>query len=280
MRLREVVLGLALIGLVGPRGGAGQEERAFAFSMGGGGFLGVTIRDVGKDDLAASKLTEERGVVVRKVDPDGPGAKAGLKEGDVILAYQGEKVLSAGQFARLVRETPTGRSVTLDISRAGAPQSLKATVGEGGLRNLLGEGGDFLAPPRLPAAPPMPRGLLRGPFSKSWLSEGSPRKLGIRYEEISGQLAKYFHLNEEQGVLVVSVDEGGPAAKAGLRAGDILLKLNGNAIRTSDDLSETVERLEEGSTVSATVLRDGRSMDLRFVVGGDKDHKNPSGPSI
>jgi serine protease Do len=273
---------LAVLGLGISSAWAADEDREFNFD-GGAGFLGVTIRDVNKDDVGPLRLGDERGVVVRRVEPDGPAEKAGLKEKDVILKFHGESVTSATQFARLVRETPPGRNVPLEISRDGAPQTLKATVGTGGPRVL----GEWVGPhpPEMPRLPPL-KGIMDHPLMRffgsdekpAWLNT-SPRKLGIRFEEISGQLAKYFRLTEDQGLLVTSVDEEGPAAKAGLKAGDVLLKIGGDPIRTGEELYQTVEHLEAGQTANATAMRDGRTIDLKIVVGGERERRLP-GPTI
>ena len=93
----------------------------------GGGRLGVSLVDVKKEDLAGLKLQDERGAVVKKVEDNSAAGKAGLKEGDVIVRYQGEAVWSAAALARMVRETPPGRTVGLEVIRAGAAQKLSAT---------------------------------------------------------------------------------------------------------------------------------------------------------
>ena len=95
---------------------------------GGGARLGVVLEDVGADDVARLKLPEERGAVVKEVVKGSAAEKAGLKEEDVILSYQGERVGSAAQLRRLVRETPGGRRVAIEASRAGAAQRLTATL--------------------------------------------------------------------------------------------------------------------------------------------------------
>jgi serine protease Do len=95
-----------------------------------GGYLGVFLGDVTAERAKELKLAEVRGAVVGKVQEDSPAAKAGLRENDVILAYNGQRVESAAQMHRLLMETPPGRSVTLEISRDGARQQVPVTLGE------------------------------------------------------------------------------------------------------------------------------------------------------
>jgi serine protease Do len=275
MRLCSAVLGLGLLASLATPGFARQEDRIFDLRFGGGGFLGVRIRDVSKDDVSAFKLPAERGVIVRDVESDGPGGKAGLREEDVIVRFQGHEVESASQFQRLVRETPPGRAVSLDVIRRGSSQTLTATVGGGegfeGFR--FGGPGD---PPFPPPVPPVVSPRAWAPFESSGTT---PRKLGIRFEEISGQLARYFKVDAERGILIVDVDAEGPAGRAGLKAGDVVLKLDGKSIGSSHDLVQTVRRLDEGSKVEVTVMRDGKPLDLAVTLGGSKEHHAPSGPT-
>ena len=106
---------------------------------GGGARLGVVLEDVRADDVARLKLAEERGALVKEVVNGSAAEKAGLKDGDVILSYQGERVGSAAQLRRLVRETPPGRHVTIEASRAGAAQRLTASLEGNDDHELLGD---------------------------------------------------------------------------------------------------------------------------------------------
>src|SRR5215831_3108549 len=103
-------------------GQPGRSATTYIYSSPGSrSYLGVDIRDITQDRVAALKLKEERGVEVTMVDQDAPAGKAGIKEHDVILDFNGAAVESEEQLRRLIRETPPGRSVTLGISRDGSP---------------------------------------------------------------------------------------------------------------------------------------------------------------
>jgi serine protease Do len=282
-----LLAGLAL----GPgdvRAGAKDEEKdkkvekRVVVRHGGGGRLGVSLDETEGD---------VRGAKVRSVEKDSPADKAGLKEGDVVVRFDGEAVRSAGQLARLVRETPAGRSVPVEVTRDGARQTLTATLSEGerGFHMFGGDGGDFAfdmpnfdvqvpEPPAPPAAPHM-RVM---PHAWAWrngepgersfgLLPGGPRKLGIEYIEIGDQLAGYFKVAGKSGVLVSSVDADSPAAKAGMKAGDVVLKLDGKPIADGDDLRETVSEAEGGKEVTVTVQRDGRPLDLKVTLAPSEE---------
>jgi serine protease Do len=249
--------------------------------FGAGAHLGVTLED-----------REQPGAVIKEVRPDTPAAKAGLQAGDVIVRYQGERVEGAAALARMVRETPVGRRVELGVERNGSEQTLSATLEKGGAWNRWAQGlhdgalqdfdfdfdielpeipemPEMSAVPPAPPVPPLVREGERGEaFRRLFRETGGARKLGIQYQEISGQLARYFQLADERGVLVSEVEDDGPAGRAGLRAGDVILKFNGNAVTDSRALREQVRKAEAGSEATLTVSREGRTLDLKVKLGG------------
>src|SRR5206468_2701811 len=106
-------------------------------------FLGVGVSDIDAERAKALNLKEERGVEVKNVDEDSPAAKAGIKVGDVVLEYNGQRVEGMEQFVRFVHETPVGRPVKLLISRNGATQTLTATIGSRQSNSIYLGGDDF-----------------------------------------------------------------------------------------------------------------------------------------
>jgi serine protease Do len=233
------------VGAAAPAGVRSQDadDREFRVRIGGGASLGISLEEVSADDVSRLRLTEERGARVRKVEEDSPAAAAGLQEDDVILGFQGEPVHSAAQLSRLVRETPGGRKVVLEVSRGGSMQKLTATLREGRAAVLPGDFNfDFdvplpaidVRPPRAPRPPRPPaegEGWFRD-FGDLW--GGRRGRLGLRYQELTDQLARYFKV--EGGVLVTSVNDGSPAAQAGVKAGDVIVRANEKTVRSSDDL--------------------------------------------
>jgi serine protease Do len=262
-----------------------KVEKRVVVRHAGGGRLGVGLEDTEGD---------VRGAKVASVEEGSPAEKAGIKQGDVIVRFDGESVRSASHLARLVGETPGGRSVAIEVTRGGATQRLTATIaeGKGRVRVFSGEGlpgmhefafemPDFEVeapePPEPPGAPSAPRAP-RAPMPHAWawkggdgqdmvfrMSGGGPRKLGVEYIEIGDQLASYFKLAAKTGVLVTSVDADGPAGKAGVKAGDVILKLGTETIQGGDDLREAVARAEGGKEATVTVQRDGRPLELKVT---------------
>ena len=256
----------------------------------GGARLGVALEDVRADDVARLKLAEERGAVVKEVVKGSAAEKAGLKEDDVILSYQGERVGSAAQLRRLVRETPGGRRVTMEASRAGAAQRLTATLakaddhelalGDDNFRFDMPDSFHFNVPvPPIPPVPPVPpmdhmfgdgdRGQRFFFRDRDGLLGARPGRLGLTYQQLSGQLARYFKV-EDGALLVTEVETDGPAAKAGLRAGDVIVKFNGKAVSDGDGLRHSLYEVPSGTDVTLTVQRDGHPLDLQVSPRGEK----------
>jgi S1-C subfamily serine protease len=215
---------------------------------------------------------------VKDVQNGTPAAKAGLKSGDVIVKFDGEGVRGTAHLRRLVEETPAGRPVSIEVTRGSAKETLTATL-EGGKGRSVDIEGDApwagFPPPRMPEPPeaPEPPELPGFHWHGHRGDVGGPRKLGIRFQEISGQLALYFRLPSDQGILVVHVDSDSPASKAGIKAGDVLLKVDGKSVSDENDLRRAVDGLEPGKDASVTVQRDGKPVDLKVTVGGKKQEK-------
>jgi len=247
---------------------------------GGGARLGIELEEIDKEQAARLKLSEERGALVKRVEEGSPADKAGVQKDDVILEFQGETVQSASQLARLVRETPPGRTVAIAVNRGGASQRLSATLGEGGRRRI--DVGDFDIPlpplppePALvpePPEPPMPPDVLRwkdraGRFSFEGFNFGAgPPRLGIEFDEVTGQFAEFLRAPGDRAVVVTSVEEGSAAARAGLKAGDVILRFAGREIRGASDLRSEVRKAEGGKELVVGVQREGKAVDLKVTL--------------
>jgi serine protease Do len=244
----------------------GQEGRAEAgplvFSYGPGSYLGVYLDEVTAERVSQLKLEKERGAVVTKVIEDGPAAKAGIRENDVITSFNGRPVESVRELQRLLGETPSGRSVPIEIYREGSRQTVNLTVGERSVmrstewqaaqkateqaRKELEE-----AMKRAPRVEPFGNFTFR--FPEFALLRGAGR-LGIVAESMSPQLAEFFGA-KEGGVLVSEVRENSPAARAGLKAGDVIFSVDGELIKNTNSLVTALAKKEEGQ-VTLKVIRD------------------------
>jgi serine protease Do len=268
----------------------------------GGGYLGVTIEEVAAADVARLKLPAETGARVTRVEPDSPAARAGLREDDVIVRFGGEAVRSTGSLTRLVRETPAGRQVELEVVRGGAVQKLQATIDEldfaadierevarsmARVPRWIPEAFDMPEPPEPPDAPEAPRApkaplppMMRwhhGEGPMTFFFDRGPRKLGIGYQEVEGQLAQFLKVPGGKGVLVTEVEADSPAAKGGLKAGDVIVKFAGRAIEDGDDFRDAVGDAEPGSEATLGVSREGRSLEVKVTLAGERERRRMRG---
>ncbi len=223
-------------------------------------YLGVDIADVTSDRLSALKLSKEEGVEVTMVDQDAPAGKAGLKEHDVILTMNGTPIESGAQLRRMIRETPPGRVVTLGISRNGQPLTLKAQLAERGrfVSGMPAKSFHFEMPP-MPVMPEID-------IPVSVVVVHSAMRSGLMVENLTPQLGEYFGAKEGHGVLVRSVEKGSRADKAGFHAGDVIVRVDKDAVTDSSDFSHALQMHRSGGPVSIGIIRDKREQTLTLTL--------------
>ena len=248
-----------------------------AAARGNQGYLGVDIRDVSEASVAAAKVKtskDARGAEIVRVDHDGPAGKAGLHEHDIVLQVNGQAIDGGEQLRRLLHDAPPGRSLTLTISRDGQQQTISAQMAnrEDVEREAWEEHVKISDPEPLPPAPETTERRGSGFFSSPGrvsrnLFGGiglSPGYTGVLLERMAPQLAEYFGAQGKTGLLVRSVDANSPAAVAGLHAGDVVMRVNGNNIASSSDWFKTI-RENKGRPVNVIVLRDRQEQTLTMV---------------
>jgi serine protease Do len=221
-----------------------------------GSYLGVTLADMDADRAKRLRLDEPKGVEVTRVEEASPAAKAGIKPGDVLLAYNGENILGAQQLGRLVSETPEGRKIRLQIWRDGRTQTLTViTEARRGPSFDLRRGVHFDMPEfRNIPIPDIPNPMLMWKISA----------LGIECEPVDSQLAEYFGV--KRGLLVRSVAKGSPAEKAGLKAGDVLTSIGDKPVTSSHDVTGFLRMQRQPNTpISVVVVRDHKQLTMNVV---------------
>lgn len=231
-------------------------------------FLGVAAAEVNAERAKALKLREEHGVEVTRVEEDSPAAKAGLQPQDVVLEYQGQRVEGIDQFIRLVRETPSGRQVKMLVARGGQTMNLSATIESKKMRTL-GVGDMQIAIPHMPELRmnEMPRPVM------SWRGG----LLGVEAEELNPQLAEFFGVKD--GVLVRSVSKGSAAEQAGIRAGDVIVKVDGKAVSNPSEVTRAL-RSAEKKPVGVTVVRDKKEMAVNVTISPSSEDTRPRGRTV
>ena len=263
---RTVVGALALVlafgGALAPAISAQTQERDAGVGMlrgfGAGSEFGVSVRELTPDEVSRAKLDRPGGVYVLSVREGSPAAGAGIREGDVILTVDGERVRGMRHFSRLVLESPAGRAVQTEIVRDTAHQTVEVTpeasrrfalpipeIREEIERIMRAMPPDFEL--NLPAAPRFARA-----------------RLGITMTPLTDQLAVYFGVKD--GVLVSGVEAGSPAANAGLRAGDVITSIGERPVRSQADVLSAVRDATPGAALDIRLMRDRKNVDVRLVV--------------
>lgn len=248
---------------------APEDQFALVIGDDDASWLGVETQEVSSDFAKEHKLPAERGVVLGKVIPDSPAAKAGLKENDVITEVNGQRVEGTAQFRRMIREIPAGRTVQMGIVRDGRAQNISVTLGKAEQNHRI------WTAPAAPGAysfriPDMPE-VMEIPqmdWGRGLLAEGRPR-LGIDAEDLSGDFGTFFGAPDGEGVLVREVNSGSPAEKGGLKAGDVITAIDGGRIRTTADLREKLAAKkidDKGASVELSVIRNKSSISLTIQL--------------
>lgn len=269
--LRKVWMAAALAAatVVTPVAHAQKPETNVMILRGGArSFLGVGVAEVTAQRAKDLKLQEERGVEVTRVEQGSPAEKAGIKVGDVVLEYQGQRIEGADQFIRLVRETPAGRTVKLALSRDGRMQNMTATLDVRKMQMAEGPQIQEMMEQREFRIPDMPRPMM------GWRSS----MLGVEAESLGPQLAEYFGVKE--GVLVRSVAKDSAAQKAGIKAGDVIVKVGDEKVTSPMEVTNALRGERTSKDVSLTVVREKREMNLNVQVEPAKDTIRPRGRAV
>jgi serine protease Do len=234
--------------------------------VGSGSYLGVGVLDVDTERAKALKLKEERGVEVSSVTEGGPADKAGIKQGDVVLEYNGQPVEGIAQFQRLVHETPNGREVKVEVWRNGASLTLTATVETRKGFSLESPNMDiniFGNPPTFDMGS-MPT---VHPFDMSNFVTVMPsRRLGIDGEGLGDEPQFAEFLGVKEGVLVKSVLKNSAAEKAGIKAGDVITKIGDTQVFNSRDITSTLRANHQNQTFTVTVVRNKKEMQITVTI--------------
>jgi S1-C subfamily serine protease len=275
MRLRFLV-GLTVAALAVPaaqaqtRRGTQDGPRVEMPSPGRVSMIGVRLSDVTAESAKTLKLPKAEGAVVESVNANSPASAAGLREKDVIVQFDGERVRSAGHLSRLVAETPAGREVTFSVMRDGRRTDLRITptASERGWFDPRFGGmidSDEIREQVENATRDMRRSL---PEVMDGVREGmgtsNRGRLGVNVQPVSGDLAGYFGV--KSGVLVASVAPDSPAARAGLKAGDVITAVNGKAVTTPGELVSSLPSADSSQDVTLSVVREKKEMTLKATL--------------
>ena len=210
------------------------------------GYLGVSIQDVTPRTEKKFKLPNDEGAFVNEVVEEGPAQKAGILEDDVILSYNGKPVYDANDLSRFVGRTAPETKVELTVWRDGKKKTLPVTIGRKKSARAF-----FSGTPRSD--------------KKVFIWSGGA-SLGAEVSTLGEQLAEFFAIPDKEGVLVQSVRKDGPAAKAGVQAGDVITRLGEEKIRDRSDLLEELGEYEERDKIQLEIYRKGSKKTVTVEV--------------
>ena len=194
------------------------------------GFLGVNIQAITPALAKSLGLPDQKGALVADVNPDTPAAKAGIKRGDVIVAFNGKEVTDSQSLPAMVAATPVDQEATVTVNRQG--QTLQLPVRIGQLPSPRADTGD-------------PAGAVQ-PAKEKW---------GLQLRDLNPQIAAQLRLQTEQGVVVVGVKPGSPAAESGIHQGDVILEVNRQPVSSVTDLLSKINGSKDKDKLLLLVQR-------------------------
>ena len=267
----------------------GEAPKAFAWSFDGdGSYLGVQTQEVTKDNFAKFGLRDVRGVAVEKVLDNSPAQSAGLQNGDVIVRFNGEEVTGTRKLTRLISEVAPDHQAKVTVVRGGSEREIAVTVAK--RPGMQFENGNFdwkVFPPggEMPKMPDLWKlkdsipdasklkelygapGFQVAPNGDGnvfiWRN-GASRQIGVGLTPLTKQLGEYFGVPDGSGLLINSVRENSPAAKAGLKAGDIIVEVDGKPVKGDFDIMRTLNEKKDGD-IELTIIRDRNRQTIRVT---------------
>ena len=205
------------------------------------GWLGVSIQPLTSDLASSFGAKDTKGILISDVVPDSPAGKAGLKPGDILLEFEGKRTEVPSDLQRAVALATPGQDSKVKVWREGSERTLEVKIGE--------------APDEREA---QQRGGTRG---------STPTPLGMDVRPITPEVARQLNLRASEGVIVARVDEGSPAAEAGIQRGDVIREINRQKIRSTGDYEKITREAKDGDRLTVLLQRGPMSLYVAFTVG-------------
>jgi membrane-associated protease RseP (regulator of RpoE activity) len=265
--ITAVVIALFALTAAAPDARAQVRSRSYTFTGGGDGTrLGVMLEDVTSRLKSRDKLSGDEGAYVSDVVEESPAEKAGIQEGDVITSIDGKPIKDAQDLTLAVKHASADGAVSIGLNRAGEKKTLSVKLRkQSRSRSYAYSFGGGRRPAGIPPAPPA------RPFHFNMMMSQTVE--GMELQKLSKQLAEYFEVSGGRGLLVTSVEKRSAAADAGLKAGDVIVKVNSSSVK---DVETLRDELYDGDKTSAQIeiVRHGKAQSLTLKVeerGDDKE---------
>jgi S1-C subfamily serine protease len=215
------------------------------------GWLGVSIQDVTPKFAREHSLKSKEGAYITDVVDDSPADSAGLQEGDVIVDFNGKKIETSDDLTETVRGTAPGTKASAKIIRGSENKTLTVNVGKNRMRSPFAISG------------------IRSPRVMVRMFGGGIE--GMELMELNKQLAEYFEAPNGKGVLVESVKKEENAAKAGIKAGDVITKVGTESVSDVDDIRDAISDLDDAEKVNVELLRKGKKVTVSLELSEQDD---------
>ncbi len=255
------------------------------------GYLGVTLQDMTSSMAKALQLDEDEGVLINKVVEDGPAAAAGLEDGDVILKFDGKAIDNYAALNKAVRATAPGDKVKVQYLHHGKRETTQIEMGEsenGPSLYSFRSGGDaphaeFFGEGGQHKVIIMSDGEDTGGHGSVWFDDGDDGEfeihlekllgggdrgfMGVELEDLGEQLGKHFGVDDGEGALISSVNDDSPAAKAGFKAGDVIVDVNGESIDDAGAVHAAMRDTEPEQEIEVKIVRKGKKKTIKVTLG-------------
>lgn len=244
-------------------------------------YMGVQTQEITKENFSKFGLSSVRGVGIEKVVDNSPAAQAGLQTNDVIVRFEGEEVTSVLKLTRLISEVAPDHTAKVTVLRGGTEREINVTLKKSQMPQFQNGGFRFEDLPTLSGIPDFPRTPLpptrelRLPADGNELNVivyrgGANRQIGIGTLPLTKQLGDYFGAVDGKGILINNVRENSPASRAGLKAGDVIIEIEGKEVKGMSDLIRALNEKKEDD-VSLTIIRDRSRQSVRITPEVSKD---------
>jgi serine protease Do len=201
------------------------------------GWLGVQVQRITPDLAKSFGLDRERGALVADVMPDTPAAKAGIERGDVIVEFNGRKIDEMNDLPRVVANTAPNTDVPVKLLRKGQEKVVQVKVAELKEEQVAAGGGTL------------------------------EESLGMTVQELTPEIARSLGVSESKGLVVTNVDDGSPAAEAGVRRGDVIVEVNQKKTESLRDYRAALGRVGSGDSLLLLIRRGGNVLYVALKMG-------------
>ena len=230
-------------------------------------WLGVMTQTVDNDIADAFDIDIDHGAIINEVIDDSPADKAGLKEGDVVISFNGQKVWDADDLTDFVEDAEIGSQAAIVVMRDGKEITINIELGERARRDV-----------RLFKSEDAPNTLwFNGPDDMQVFHWGGSGYIGVQLSDLTKQLSIYFGIVGERGVLITEISEDSPAEKAGLLAGDVITSINDEKVTNYGDVKEIVSESDEGDKLNFTIVRNKKEQLVEITVAETDEKDNEFG---